>query len=144
MSYTTREAIASRRGTVPLEVLADADQDGAEDPGRVAAAIVEVDGLIDGALARHWPHALGVPSALLGMIAVDLVIDRLAVGLARTEEIIKAGEVAEGRLKQLAAGQLDPSPGAAGTAGAAASGSYARVLPGTARTMNADALGRLL
>lgn len=143
VSYTTREAIAARRGSLPLEVLADADQDGAEDLGRVAGAIAEVDALIDGALARHWPAAVGISTPLLGMIAVDLVLDRLAVGLARTEEIIAAGKAATARLKDIQDGRLDPNPAAAGATPAATSGSYAQTWGG-APTMTRDGLGRLL
>jgi phage gp36-like protein len=116
MSYTTRAAVEFRRGTIPLTVLADADQDGAEDPDRIDFAISEVDALIDAALAGRWPAVIGNATAVLGMIAVDLVIGRLAVGLARSEEIIAAEAAAEARLKAIRDGLLDPDPQPVATA----------------------------
>lgn len=132
MSYTTRAALEARRGTRTLAVLADADQDGSEDLGTVEATIAAVDALIDSALAIRWPAVVGRPTAVLGMIAVDLVIGRLATGLARSEEIIEAEARAEKRLAAVAAGDLDPDPGAAGATPDTSGNSLARAWAGEA------------
>ncbi|WP_020508545.1 phage protein Gp36 family protein [Lamprocystis purpurea] len=143
MSYTTREAVANRRGTLPLEAYGDADADGAEDPARVAATILEVDALIDGALVSRWPSAVGTAAPLLGMIAVDLVIDRLAVGLARTLEIEEAGRAAMRRLLDIAEGRLDPRPPEPGGAVAPERAGSARAWVGD-QPLTRAALGRVL
>lgn len=115
MSYCTRADLEARLSAATVAILADPDQDGHEETASVAQAITDIDGLIDGALAVRWSSLLGQTSALLTMIAVDLVIGRLARGVARTDEIVEREADAVRRLRQIQSGDLHPAPSTAGT-----------------------------
>lgn len=107
-SYATRADIEAQVGADLLIRVADLDQDGAEDMGAVARAIADVDATISSRLALRWPAYIGVSTPVLRPIAVDLIIDRLARGTARTDDIRQRGQAALAALADLAAGRAVP------------------------------------
>jgi len=138
MAYCTRQDLEDRHGVEPLAILADRDGDGAEDAGAVAGALADAEAMIGAAVAERWPDCIGQTSRLLTLLAVDLTLDRLARGPARTDEIAEAGAAARASLKQIAAGGLRPcdAPATPSSSGASATAAASR--------MTRTGLGRVL
>lgn len=134
MSYCTRADIEERIGVTVLAQIADVDQDGGEDPKALVRAIADVDAVIDASLGVRWPECVGQASDLLRILAVDLVVYRLARGLARTQEMADRAAEADVRLKAIAAGQIQPcdagTSAPAGGAGSVEMGESRKVFDG--------------
>jgi phage gp36-like protein len=109
MAYCTREDLETRLGPAEVMRLGDQDQDGAEDPDAVAKALVDIGALISGRIAQRWPAYVGQASDVLTPIAVDLVVDRLAVGSLSTEDIRRRADRARADLAAIGKGDMVPS-----------------------------------
>jgi phage gp36-like protein len=116
-TYLQRSDIETRISVDGLARLADVDMDGQEDLDTVAQAITDADARIDAALGIRWPECIGTATDLLTRLGVDLAVDSLARGPARTEEIRERATRAESMLESIAAGRIRPC-GSASTPGA--------------------------
>lgn len=134
MSYCTRADIEERIGVTVLAQIADVDQDGGEDPKALVRAIADVDAVIDASLGVRWPECVGQASELLKLCAVDMVVYRMARGLARTQEMADRAEAADLLIKDVAAGRIRPcdagTSAPAGGAGSVEMGESRKVFDG--------------
>lgn len=110
MAYTTKNAIIAKISGATLVQLTDDEGDGSEVDSRVAAAIVEAEGVIDGYLRGRWatPLAEPVPEPIPS-IATDLAIFALFErrgDFLISDKVIERKKRAEKKLEQIQAGTI--------------------------------------
>lgn len=110
MAYTTKNAIIAKISEATLVQLTDDEGDGYEVDSRVAAAIVEAEGVIDGYLRGRWatPLAEPVPEPIPS-IATDLAIFALFErrgDFLISDKVIERKKRAEKKLDQIQAGTI--------------------------------------
>lgn len=110
MAYTTKAAIIAKISEATLVQLTDDEGDGSEVDSRVAAAISEAEGMIDGYLRGRWatPLAEPVPEPIPS-IATDLAIFALFErrgDFLISDKVIERKKRAEKKLEQIQAGTI--------------------------------------
>lgn len=110
MAYTTKAAIIVKISEATLVQLTDDEGDGSEVDSRVAAAISEAEGMIDGYLRGRWatPLAEPVPEPIPS-IATDLAIFALFErrgDFLISDKVIERKKRAEKKLEQIQAGTI--------------------------------------
>lgn len=110
MAYTTKSAIIAKISEATLVQLTDDEGDGSEVDSRVAAAISEAEGMIDGYLRGRWatPLAEPVPEPIPS-IATDLAIFALFErrgDFLISDKVIERKKRAEKKLEQIQAGTI--------------------------------------
>lgn len=110
MAYTTKTAIIAKISEATLVQLTDDEGTGVEVDSRVAAAIVEAEGMIDGYLRGRWatPLAEPVPEPIPS-IATDLAIFALFErrgDFLISDKVIERKKRAEKKLEQIQNGTI--------------------------------------